>query len=63
MQRLERPALVLKPRSQVVEQLAGATGGVLRVPKSLGVETIGSPKWCIQTRLTMTRLVSGLSAR
>ena len=34
---------------------------MLRVPKSLGVDTIGSPKWCIQTRLTMTRAVSGFS--
>ena len=40
---------------------SGCVGGLLRVPKSLGVETRGSPKWCIQTRLTMTRLVSGLS--
>ena len=50
-----------EPGGQVVEQL-GCEGGLLRVPKSLGVETSGSPKWCIQTRLTMTRPVSGLSA-
>ena len=29
------------------------------MPKSLGVATSGEPKWCIQTRLTSTRAVSG----
>ena len=32
-----------------------------RVPKSLGVRTSPAPKWCIQTRLTITRAVSGLA--
>ena len=31
------------------------------MPKSLGVRTRPSPKWCSQTRLTITRAVSGLS--
>ena len=29
-------------------------------PKSSGVRTIPSPKWCFQSRLTSTRAVSGL---
>ena len=31
------------------------------VPKSSGVATIPSPKWCCQIRLTSTRAVRGLS--
>ena len=46
---LERPTLVLEPRRPGSRAAAGWDGGVLRVPKSLGVDTIGSPKWCIQT--------------
>ena len=33
----------------------------MRTPKSLGVLTNGDPKCRIQTRLTMTRAVSGFS--
>ncbi|MEZ5300828.1 MAG: hypothetical protein R3F11_09275 [Verrucomicrobiales bacterium] len=33
----------------------------MRSPKSLGVRTSALPKWCIQTRFTITRAVSGLS--
>ena len=36
-------------------------GGSLRRPKSPGVATSGVPKWCIQTRFTIDRAVSGLS--
>src|SRR5215212_3948606 len=39
----------------------GCVGGSARVPKSLGVRTIPSPKWCCQLRFTITRAVSGLS--
>ena len=40
---------------------SGWVGGSLRRPKSPGVATRGVPKWCIQTRLTRARAVSGLS--
>src|SRR5262249_16874740 len=36
-------------------------GGSPIVPKSLGVRTKPAPKWDCQTRLTITRAVSGLS--
>ena len=41
---------------------SGWVGGSLRRPKSPGVATRGVPKWCIQTRLTSTRAVSGIVA-
>ena len=41
--------------------MAGCVGGSARRPKSLGVDTNGRSKWCIQMRLTITRAVSGLS--
>ena len=34
-----------------------------RAPKSLGVATMPRPKWCCQSRLTITRAVSGWSGR
>ena len=42
---------------------SGCDGGSPRTPKSLGVATIPRPKWCCQSRLTITRAVSGLSGR
>ena len=41
---------------------SGCVGRAPIWPKSLGVATSPSPKWCCQTRLTITRAVSGLSA-
>ena len=40
---------------------SGCVGGSPCRPKSPGVRTRPWPKWCIQTRLTITRAVSGLS--
>src|SRR5213083_2645974 len=40
---------------------SGCVGGSLRVPKSEGDATSGSPKCSIQTRFTSTRAVSGLA--
>ena len=40
---------------------SGWVGGSPIVPKSLGVRTRPTPKWYCQTRLTITRAVSGLS--
>ena len=40
---------------------SGCVGGSLLMPKSPGVATKGVPRWCIQTRLTRARAVSGLS--
>ena len=44
-----------------IEQL-GMTRPEPRVPKSLGVPTRPRPKWCCQTRLTITRAANGRSA-
>ena len=58
-------ALVLQPSSssRLASQSSssGWLGGSARRPKSLGVRTRPDPKWCIQTRLTQTRLVKGLA--
>src|SRR3978361_866898 len=40
---------------------AGWLGRSPILPKLLGVATSPRPKWCSQTRLTITRAVSGLS--
>src|SRR5262249_48796561 len=40
---------------------SGCVGGVPRLPKLLVERTMPRPKWCCQTRLTITRAVSGLS--
>ena len=61
--RLHRPSRLDEPRGQEVEQAPGCVGRSPRSPKSLGVRTRPSPKWCCQIRLTMTRAVSGLSGR
>src|SRR5436190_21460759 len=34
---------------------SGCVGGSPRLPKSLGVATMPRPRWCCQSRLTMTR--------
>ena len=44
----------------MVEQF-GMRRSFAEVPKLLGVPTRPLPKWCCQTRLTITRAVSGLS--
>ena len=49
-------------RSASQSSSSGCVGGSLRTPKSLGVRTRPAPKWFSQTRLTITRAVSGLSA-
>ena len=58
-------SLIDQPRSTNVvasqSNRAGCDGGSLRKPKSLGVRTNPSRKWCIHTRFTITRAVSGLS--
>ena len=57
---LSRPP---ESRNQAASQ-SSSSGWVGRSPlkpKSLGVRTSPSPKWCCQTRLTMTRHESGLS--
>ena len=60
MQGLEMPAMRDELRRQPVEQL-GMAGGSPRRPKSLGVATRPRPKWSCQSRLTITRVESGLS--
>ena len=40
---------------------SGCVGRSPRKPKSLAVATMPLPKWCCQSRLTITRAVSGLS--
>ena len=55
---LERPAVLDQVGGQPVEQL-GVGGPGTDAPKLLGVATIGLPKWCCQTRLTMDRVASG----
>ena len=40
---------------------SGCVGRSPRRPKSLGVATMPWPKWCCQSRFTITRAVSGLS--
>ncbi len=42
---------------------SGCVGSSPIVPKSLGVATRPRPKWCCQSRLTITRAVSGWSGR
>src|SRR5437773_10868363 len=38
---------------------SGCVGLMPERPKSLGVRTIPRPKWCCQTRFTITRATSG----
>ena len=42
---------------------SGCVGASPWVPKLLGERTMPRPKWCCQTRLAITRAVSGLSRR
>ena len=61
MQLLERPAVLRRTSRPASRAARDASGGSPIVPKSLGVRTSPSPKWCCQTRLTITRAVSGFS--
>ena len=63
MKLLERPAgVVHEPVGQPVEQFRDAWAASPITPKSPGVRTSPSPKCCCQTRLTMTRAVSGFAS-
>ena len=55
------PSTVRRTRVASQSSNSGCVGASPRRPKSPGVATSALPKWCIQTRLTNTRAVSGLS--
>ena len=58
---LEAPAVARRTRSAASRAARGGVGGSPSRPKSLAVPTRPRPKWYCQTRLTITRVVSGLS--
>ena len=62
-QLLDRPAVVRRRRGEVVEQGGMARRADRLAPKLSGVGTSPRPIRCSQTRLAMTRAVSGLSLR
>ena len=61
MQRLQG-AIPARQTREPIEKL-GMEGASPRCPKSLDVADRPRPKWYCQTRLTITRVESGLSGR
>ena len=59
--RLEAPALSRRTRSASQSSSSGCVGGVPWVPKSFSVSTSPRPKYACQSRLTVTRAVSGFA--
>ena len=61
MQPLDRPAMLDEIRGEPIEQL-GMRRRIAAQPEiARACRPAALPKWCIQTRLTMTRAVSGFS--
>ena len=63
VQRLELPAAARRTPLASQSSSSGWLGRSPSRPKSLGVPTRPRPKWYCQTRLTITRVESGLSGR